>query len=60
MTATSNHTNTNGTSNNNGSTGKTARVLTAPEAIGKINKILEQLSAGDQKRVMAFFNATAE
>jgi hypothetical protein len=64
MTATSNQTNTNGNTNTNtngnGSTGKTPRAMTAPEAIGKINKILEQLTAGDQKRVMAFFNATTE
>jgi len=58
MTATTTQTNTNG--NGNSSTGKTPRAMTAPEAIGKINKILEQLSAGDQKRVMAFFNATTE
>jgi len=56
MTATTTQTNGNG----NASTGKTPRAMTAPEAIGKINKILEQLSAGDQKRVMAFFNATTE
>lgn len=64
MTATTNQT-TNGnttTNGNNGSTEKTKapRQMTAPEAIGKINKILEQLTAGDQKRVMAFFNATTE
>jgi hypothetical protein len=54
MTATNTQTNT------NGSTGKAPRQMTAPEAIGKINKILEQLSPADQKRVMAFFNATTE
>lgn len=57
MTATNTQTNGNTNTNTNG---KTTRAMTAPEAIGKINKILEQLSAGDQKRVMAFFNATTE
>ena len=58
-TATNNQsTNTNGNTNGGGT--KTPRAMTAPEAIGKINKILEQLSASDQKRVMAFFNATTE
>lgn len=58
MTATNNQTTTNGNTTTNG--GKAPRQMTAPEAIGKINKILEQLSAADQKRVMAFFNATTE
>lgn len=62
MTATTTQTTTNGNTNTNGNgaAGKAPRQMTAPEAIGKINKILEQLSAGDQKRVMAFFNATTE
>ena len=59
-TATNNQTNGNTQTNGNGSAGKAPRAMTAPEAIGKINKILEQLTAGDQKRVMAFFNATTE
>jgi hypothetical protein len=54
------HTNGNTQANGEGATGKAPRVMTAPEAIGKINKILEQLTPGDQKRVMAFFNATTE
>lgn len=58
MTATTTQ-NTNGNTNGNGTT-RTPRAMTAPEAIGKINKILEQLSPADQKRVMAFFNATTE
>lgn len=61
MTTTNQTTNGNTTTTNgNGSTGRTPRAMTAPEAIGKINKILEQLSPADQKRVMAFFNATTE
>jgi hypothetical protein len=51
---------TNGNTNGNGSTARAPRSMTAPEAIGKISKILEQLSPADQKRVMAFFNATTE
>lgn len=51
---------TNGNTNGNGSTTRTPRAMTAPEAIGKINKILEHLSPADQKRVMAFFNAATE
>ena len=64
MTATTTQTTTNGNTNGNGTTNgrapKTVRPMTAPEAIGKINKILEMLTPGDQKRVMAFFNATTE
>ena len=66
MTATNTQTTTNGntTPNGNGTpngrAAKTVRPMTAPEAIGKINKILEMLTPGDQKRVMAFFNATTE
>jgi len=60
MTATNTQTTTNGNTTTNGRAAKTARPMTAPEAIGKINKILELLNAGDQKRVMAFFNATTE
>lgn len=56
MTATGSQTNT----NTNGNGTKTPRAMTAPDAISKINKILEQLSASDQKRVMAFFNVPTE
>jgi len=62
-TATSNantQTNTDTQTNGNASAGKTAREMKASEAIGKITKILDQLSAGDQKRVMAFFNVPTE
>lgn len=54
------------TQNNNGTaphgngaetTTKQAKVLTPGEAIGKIGKLLEQLSPKDQKRVIAFFAA---
>ena len=57
-TATSNantQTNTNGSTNS-----KTARPPTAVEAISKVSKILDQLSEGDRKRVMAFLNASNE
>ena len=51
--------NNNGTApNGNGAeTTKQAKVLTPGEAIGKIGKLLEQLSPKDQKRVIAFFAA---
>lgn len=34
--------------------GKQAKVLTAVEAITKVTKILDQLSASDRKRVLTF------
>lgn len=54
-------TNNQGTTNTNGSTnGKSARPLTAVDAISKITKVLDQLTPGDRKRVMAFINETGE
>lgn len=39
---------------------KQAKVPTAAEAISKISKIFDQLSATDRKRVLAFFNVSSE
>ncbi len=41
--------------------GKSARSAPTPiEAITKISKILDQLSPGDRRRVLAFINESAE
>lgn len=40
--------------------GKTRAVPTAVDAISKISKILDMLSDGDRKRVLAFINASNE
>jgi hypothetical protein len=54
-------TNNQGTTNTNGSTnGKPKAVMTPVDAIGKISKILDQLSAVDRKRVLAFVSETSE
>jgi hypothetical protein len=45
---------------NNGSGSKQPKVPTAIEALGKINKILGQLSPADRKRVLAFLNESNE
>ena len=65
MTATNNastqNTTTNG--NTNGSAvgaSRTPRPLTAVDAIGKISKILDQLSPNDRKRVLDFVTTTNE
>lgn len=56
-------TNNQGTTNTNGSTngnGKTKAVMTPVDAIGKISKILDQLTPSDRKRVLAFVSETSE
>lgn len=43
----------------NGTNGKREKsALTAIEAITKVSKILDQLSASDRRRVLAFFSET--
>ena len=55
-------TNTTGsTTNTNGNTnGKTKAVMTPVDAIGKISKILDQLTPLDRKRVLAFVSEGIE
>ena len=53
------------TTDNQGSTdgntnGKTRAAMTPVEAITKISKILDQLSAADRKRVLTFVSETGE
>lgn len=48
-------TNTDSTTNGNSSS-KGVKIPTAIEAITKITKILDQLTAPDRKRVLAFVN----
>lgn len=51
-------TNTETSTSGNGKGEAKAKVLTAVDAITKISKILDQLSAVDRKRVLAFVNAS--
>ena len=46
--------------NNDSSSGKPPKVLTPIDVLAKINKILEQLSPTDRKRVLAFLNESNE
>lgn len=47
---------TNGNGNGKGKGKREPKALTAADVIGRINKMLEQLTPLDQKRVLAFFN----
>lgn len=58
MTTTNQNTTT--TNNGNAGTAKTKVPLTAVEAAAKIEKILEQLTPSERKRVLAFVNADSE
>lgn len=57
MTATTN-TDTTNTDTDTNTNGKAPAALTAVAAISRITKILDQLSEGDKKRVLAFINVT--
>lgn len=58
-TATNNQTNAN-TNGSASSGGKTRAPMTPVDAIGKIGKILDQLSPVDRKRVLAFVSESGE
>ena len=58
-TASTQNTTTNGNATN-GAASRAPRPLTAVDAIGKISKILDQLSPNDRKRVLDFVTATNE
>jgi pyocin large subunit-like protein len=62
MTTTQTTTNGNGNANTNGngSTAKATKAMTPVDAIGKISKILDQLSPVDRKRVLDFVAASGE
>lgn len=53
-------TNTQNTSTSSNGNGKTRAPITAVDAISKISRVLDQLSEGDRKRVLAFINASNE
>ena len=61
-TATNNQGTTNTNGNTNGNTNAKAKsrpVMTAVDAIGKIGKILDQLTPIDRKRVLAFHSESS-